>query len=464
MLTRQFILTSVLATALHATIIHDFDASAGGPNTQGWTGQSGITSGAAVTDLGQSAWRMTGDNCCGYWNNPLTAAQWTDAFNVGWSLRGTARSTGTTGVGYMFLDVPLSIARPRFDLAFGNDGVNGWAGLSSWFDSANPALKTTFSGNTYHLLDMRWNATTQNASLWVDGVLALSGYTGHSQFRESHGPAFGVSGLTTQGNFQNVEFSINYPVAENPVPEPATAALVGMALVFIWRGKRLAQLLSMGVVAGMMLSAATIGESLIDRPFIDTVQGAGFIYQGALPLGEQVVSFGFFNNNPANTNYITPLLFDTLANGQYQIVGIGSSRQNSGLGMQNYAFDLQAGSNVIGQADFVFGWWNGRITGGNTFLANTGLIEFSAAASNPGVRESCPQPNIGPCAILPSIGLTKPFNNIYAGASSGSLGAPNGRVYSVQVTTAESSVPEPSTTVMIIGALSLFGIRKLWRK
>jgi len=78
---------------------------------------------------------------------------------------------------------------------------------------------------------MRWNATTQNASLWVDGVLALSGYTGHSQFRESHGPAFGVSGFTTQGYFQNVEFSIDYPVAENPVPEPATAALLVAGLM-----------------------------------------------------------------------------------------------------------------------------------------------------------------------------------------------------------------------------------------
>ena len=241
MLNRLPLLTILTVACLQAVTIRDFDANSGSPSSQGWARESGILSGATATDLGQYAWQMTGNYCCGYWSNALTNAEWTDAFNVGWSLRGIVRTTGTTETGYIFLDVPLATGRPRFDIDFRNDGVNGWAGLGVFFGAANPAPKATISGNGYHLLDMKWDATSPSASLWVDGTLALSGHTGHNQFRETHGPAFGVSSLTTQGLFQKVQFSISYPTGPDPgpkpVPEPASIALVGAAQLFAARHK-----------------------------------------------------------------------------------------------------------------------------------------------------------------------------------------------------------------------------------
>lgn len=229
---RGFAAIALCSFLVNAATIKTFTGSSGAPPTQGWSPESGILTGTSVTDLGQPAWQMTGNNCCGYWYGNLTGAQWNDAFTRGWSLSGTVRTSGTTGVGYIDLDVIGASGRNRFDISFGNDGTNGWAGLSVFTDASNPALKTTFAGNGFHLLDMRWDPTTQSASLWVDGVLTLSGYTGHTQFREGHGPIWGVTGNTTLGLFRDVTFSINDPISSG-VPEPSAVLLTAAGLLLV---------------------------------------------------------------------------------------------------------------------------------------------------------------------------------------------------------------------------------------
>lgn len=226
-------LTATFAGAATVTSM----TGASSPAGQGWTAQSGVLSGGTVSDLGETAWRMTGNGCCGYWSSALTSQQWTDAFTLGWTFRGLARvssGTNSSGVGYFMLDTPLTYN--RYDIIFGFDGVNGFAGLSAHTDSANPLLKYTFSDNLYHLLEMRYDPGTQSASLYVDGVLRLSGYTGHQMFRENHGPSFGVSGNTVQANFVSVAFDINYPApppAGTDTPEPSAAWLLAGGLLLL---------------------------------------------------------------------------------------------------------------------------------------------------------------------------------------------------------------------------------------
>lgn len=223
-------------------------------------------------------------------------------------------------------------------------------------------------------------------------------------------------------------------------------------------------LLTAALAAASAAFGSTIGESLIDRPAIDTAVGGGYLFNGALPNGERITGFSFFNNNPADTDWVTPLLLDLLPGGNYQIAGIGASIQNTGAGVQSHAFNLVTGTDLITDSDFVFGWWNGRISGAS-FFPNNGVIEFTANTSNPGFRESCPSPNVGPCNISPTLGLTIPFNNNYTnGPQPGSFGAPNGRIYSASVTTDEvtsgSPVPEPSTYALILAGVALLAGKK----
>lgn len=221
-----------LTLSLNATPLRSYDASQNSaPSAQGWTGNGGITSGANVTDLGLPSWRMTGDNCCGFWFSSLTTTELNQAFAAGWSFGALTRYAGdTSGFAYLMLDVPNASLFPRFDLVFGFDGTNYWAGLSDWFDAANPALKVNLPDGGYHYLEMRYDPVSQTVSLWVDGAQALSGYTGHNEFRQNHGPAFGVTGNTQDAYFAQVSFT--------PTPEPGTWALVLAGLAAASRLRR----------------------------------------------------------------------------------------------------------------------------------------------------------------------------------------------------------------------------------
>jgi hypothetical protein len=229
-----FVMMLALPTA-QAGIVWAYYAADGMPGGQLWTPAGGILSGEIVTDLGRPAWQMSGNNCCGYWYGGLTSGEWTEAFTRGWSLSGLVRTTGTSGVGYMVLDVPETWN--RFDITFGNDGTNGWAGLSMLTDYALPAQRVQFNGNEYQLVDMRWDPGTQSASLRVNGVQMLTGYTGHTQFRESHGPLFGQNGPGSFAYFRSVEFRINDPEPTG-VPEPGTWVLTGAGAAYLLLRRR----------------------------------------------------------------------------------------------------------------------------------------------------------------------------------------------------------------------------------
>jgi hypothetical protein len=210
----------------------------------------------------------------------------------------------------------------------------------------------------------------------------------------------------------------------------------------------------LGSIALLLLSctldfAGVIGPELIQRSQVDTASGYETLYQGFFPtVGEQVVSLQIFNDNTANTNWITPLILSFQGGRVWQITGVGLSEQNTGTGLQTYAFGLQSGSDLIAASNYTFGWWNGRVSG-TTFTGNTGVIMFDTTDSTPGFGESCPTPDC-PVSNLgfapPAVGMSYTFANNFSGPNPGTLGNGFGRVYSVQFTTAPvSSVPEHST-------------------
>ncbi len=222
--------------------------------------------------------------------------------------------------------------------------------------------------------------------------------------------------------------------------------------------KVLALLLPLAATA----AAATYGPPLIARSVPDRSVGNAILFQQIIPQGETVLSFAWFNNNPGDRNWITPLVLQLVSGDSYRLVGIGEGRRNTGAGIQRHPFNLKYGSALATGPNFVFGWWSGQFAevtlggvSGIQSIPNANVVPLDPAASTPGYRESCPRPNVGPCSISinPFLLGNFTFANIYAGPSTGSLASPFGRLYSIQFESAE--VPVPAVTSVI--SLSGFG-------
>jgi len=184
------------------------------------------------------------------------------------------------------------------------------------------------------------------------------------------------------------------------------------------------------------------------RVEVDTAVGDVLIYNGFFTVaGAQVTSFQFFNNNPANTNWITPVILTLQSGRTYQITGVGQSVQNTGAGVQTYPFTLVSGSATIGAGQYTFGWWDGQLGGSG----NAGVIQFDGSGSGPGFGESCGVANTNPCFVnTVAAGNVITFANNYSVFPNSGiiLQSPNGRNYSVQVTTNVIAAPPVSAPAL----------------
>jgi hypothetical protein len=208
------------------------------------------------------------------------------------------------------------------------------------------------------------------------------------------------------------------------------------------------------------LLAETIGgPSLTQRAVVDTAVGSVYIFNANFTItGAQVTSFSFFNNNPSNTNWITPIILVQQSGRTYQVTGVGQSVQNTGAGVQTYAFTLVSGSANIASTGYTFGFWNGRLS---TNTGNTGVVQFdgNGAPTDPGFGESCAVANTPPCSFTTvAAGNSITFGNNYNQFPNGgnALASPNGRNYSIQFTSNGVSIPStpvPSSFWLMLGGL-----------
>lgn len=216
-----------------ASILIEYTAN-GDPTLQGFLDRGGILSSTALTnDLGFNARSMSGNGCCGYYYAPF---DFTTAYADGWSL-GARMRQGSTSTGYGYLSINPTAGFKRFDLVLTFDGTNTNVGLFSDF-GVTPV--TSFAGNGYREYRFDYNPATGKADLFIDNVLASSGYAGFSSFLEGRGVMFGnVANTDGVTNFNYVRFTSGSPTqGGGEVPEPTAILLTAGGLVVVGLAKK----------------------------------------------------------------------------------------------------------------------------------------------------------------------------------------------------------------------------------
>lgn len=194
--------------------------------------------------------------------------------------------------------------------------------------------------------------------------------------------------------------------------------------------------------AGALRAQETVGNPIVNRSDIDTAQGAIFVELRGFAQAGEVTSFAFYNDDPGTAGrQLTPLLFEQVGS-DFLIRGVGAAVANAGSGEQNFAFQLQEGSNLVGPG-FFFGYKNGT----DDNASEVGIIEFDFVPGATSERffgtgfanNLDPGVNLGQGTFLgPNIGQQE-------------------RVYSVSAT----AVPEPASAALLaIGALSAVALSR----
>lgn len=117
----------------------------------------------------------------------------------------------------------------------------------------------------------------------------------------------------------------------------------------------------------------TVGNPLVAAPVTDTAAGSIFVMLDPFTQSGTLTDFGLYDFEPSPpppTAQVTPVLYRAAAGG-WEITGIGAPRTTTGLGLQEYSFDLVAGSAHVGPGSYL-GWKDGGLG-----TDNGGAIEFT---------------------------------------------------------------------------------------
>ena len=213
----------ICAGFAQAGVLIQYKAPAG-PASEGFTNSSCCGSGATgfpiKNDLGRHAWSMGGGNSGEqfyYYQVPTTAQS--HALSRGFKMTLVARVIQGIATPYS-ADSPIGIAGTtydtgslRWDIDLGID-ANGdtvvilanstnASGPGGEVEEIGPSYTLVGSGSTYHTYELDESGGT--ASLYVDGVEVITGYTGNATNVSNKGLYFGVnSGGTVNYNLMNI--------------------------------------------------------------------------------------------------------------------------------------------------------------------------------------------------------------------------------------------------------------------
>jgi hypothetical protein len=235
---------------------------------------------------------------------------------------------------------------------------------------------------------------------------------------------------------------------------------------------------------GVSWAGLTEGSTAVSRSFVDTAAGQVFIYDGgAFNNPEQVTTFSFFQSAFTGNRFMTPILFEETAAGQFVVRGIGASQTIVGTGVgttNSFVFQpVQAGSDTTNSGLFFFGYINATVNAAGTqLLTSAGTVTFNSTvdagtgvdgvSSNDWVFTSSSLAGItvglGTVFFQPG---HDPGTGTRFALNSGSGAFQTDRTYSANLTgIAASGVPEPGTlTLFTSGAgLLLAGLLRFRRK
>jgi len=183
------------------------------PLTEDFLDRGGITlSGPVAGDNGFDAWQMSGSGCCSYFYQPVDM---TLAFGQGWRL--TARLRVASGAGTAYVGLNPAADQMRFDVAVAAQGQDAIVSLPG----SNLSYVAPGAANQWIQFDLVYDPSTTSATLFIDGVQRLKGYSGWTFARENRGVIFGTDGVTA--NFNLVRFEVGTDVIDFEDQPPAIA-------------------------------------------------------------------------------------------------------------------------------------------------------------------------------------------------------------------------------------------------
>ncbi len=197
----------------------------------------------------------------------------------------------------------------------------------------------------------------------------------------------------------------------------------------------IANVLGLTVLGAGLVFGDTIGNPVIERVDHDTCVGCSFALATPFaPASGTLSTWSFFADTTGRS--ITPILY-TLTGGQFDIVGIGTTRTVTTLGVNTDPFGLVTGTDAVTGSNFYFGYRDGGAIFGT---GNEGTVSLSYTSTG---------------TLMYYFGNGSPDGPENVGISVGQTMLGGGllqRNYSISATT----VPEPMTaSVAVFGLLAL---------